>query len=87
MAGLAITTVGVLPAIAVVTTVVATILETVVQVLVADDIGRETITPVGVTEPVVADTFSDIVMGCDNPGNDTCRTTNSTVVFHLLGHM
>lgn len=62
-------------------------LETVVHVLVADDIGRETMTPVGVTEPVVADTFSDIVMGCDNPGNDTCRTTNSTVVFHLLDDM
>ena len=46
-------------------------LETVVQVLVAEDIGRETMTPVGVTEPVVAETFSDIVMGCDNPGNDT----------------
>lgn len=58
-----------------------------VQVLVADDIGRETMTPVGVTEPVVADTFSDIVMGCDSPGNDTCCIMNSTVVFHLLRHM
>lgn len=35
------------------------------QVFVADDIGRETITPVGVTvPPVVCDTFKDIVMSC-----------------------
>lgn len=38
----------------------------------ADDIGRETMTPVGVTvAPVVGDTFNDIVIGCDKPGNDT----------------
>lgn len=42
------------------------------QVFVADEIGRETITPVGVTDPVAAETFSDIVIGCDKPGNDTC---------------
>lgn len=47
-------------------------LETVVQVLVPDEMGRETRTPVGVTDPVVADTFNDIVIGCDKPGNDTC---------------
>lgn len=47
-------------------------LDTVVQVFVADDIGRETMTPVGVTvPPVVGDTFNDIVIGCDKPGNDT----------------
>lgn len=47
-------------------------LDTVVQVFVADDIGRETMTPVGVTvAPVVGDTFNDIVIGCDKPGNDT----------------
>jgi len=41
-----------------------------VQVFVADDIGRETMTPVGVTvPPVVGDTFN--VIGCDKPGNDT----------------
>lgn len=56
------------------------------QVLVAEDIGKETMTPVGVTEPVVADTFSDIVMGCDNPGNDTCCTKN-TVAIYLLHYM
>ena len=67
---MAITTVGVLPAIAVVTTVAATMLETVVQVFVADDIGRETMT--GVTVPAeLGDIVNDIVMGCDKPENDT----------------
>lgn len=68
-------------------------LDTVVHVLVADDMGNETMTPVGATEPVAADTFSDIVMGCDNPGNDTwCIqtelvvpvTTNKSVYCYLI---
>ena len=46
------------------------------HVLVADDMGKETITPVGATDPVAADTFNDIVIGCDKPGNDTCLTEN-----------
>lgn len=46
-------------------------LDTVVQVLVPLDMGRETRTPVGVTDPVAADTVSAIVIGCEKPGNDT----------------
>ena len=44
------------------------------QVLVAEDIGRETMTPPGVTTlppPVAAETFRDMVMGCDKPGMET----------------
>lgn len=48
-------------------------LATVVQVLVAEDIGRETMTPVGVTEPVAVETFNDIAIGCDKPGKETCQ--------------
>lgn len=63
-------------------------LETVVQVFVADDNGSETMTPVGVTvPPVVADTFNDIVMGCDKPGNDTCRITDRILIYFNLYHI
>lgn len=52
-------------------------LETVVQVFVADDIGRETMT--GVTVPAeLGDIVNDIVMGCGKPENDTYRKTDYT---------
>lgn len=47
------------------------------QVFVADDIGRETMT--GVTVPAeLGDIVNDIVMGCGKPENDTYRKTDST---------
>lgn len=53
------------------------------QVFVADDIGRETMT--GVTVPAeLGDIVNDIVMGCDKPENDTYRKTNGTCnIFQL----
>lgn len=59
-------------------------LETVVQVFVPLDIGRETMTPVGVTEPVAAETVRAIVIGCDNPGNDTCTFWRPFIEFGRL---
>ena len=59
-------------------------LETVVHVLVPLDIGRETITPVGVTVPVAAETVNAIVIGCDKPGNDTCTFCKPFIVFGRL---
>lgn len=50
------------------------------QVFVADDIGRETMT--GVTVPAeLGDIVNDIVMGCDKPENDTYRKTDKHIVY------
>lgn len=55
--------------------------------MVADDIGRETKTPVGATTlpPVAVETFKDIVligrvMGCANPGIETCKITEKELI-------
>lgn len=53
-------------------------LETVVQVFVADDIGRETMTGVPAE---LGDIVNDIVMGCDKPENDTYRKTDRHSIF------
>lgn len=53
-------------------------LETVVQVFVADDIGRETMTGVPAE---LGDIVNDIVMGCDKPENDTYRKTDRHNIF------